>query len=86
MKYFKVIKENFLWEIGCILKLREDNTGYTPVDDIFKKHEGNEYITKHIVEGSPEYFEQVYRVDLATRVLYEVKDKARELITKQYKG
>ena len=85
MKYYKVIKENFLWEIGAILS-NSVSDGYVPIDDIYKKHEGGEYITSKIVENSPEYFERVYKVDLATRVLYEVKDKAKELLNKQYKS
>ena len=83
MKYYKVIKENFLWDVGAILKLIEK--GYVPIDDIYKKHEGNEYITLNIVESSPDYFERVYKVDLATRVVYELKEKAKELLSKSYK-
>ena len=86
MKYFKVIKDNFLWETGAILKSNSSGDGYVPVDDIYKKHDGNEYITSHIIEESPEYFQRVYKVDLVTRVVYEVKDKAKELLTKQYTG
>lgn len=86
MKYFRVIKENFLWEVGAILKLRDAGDGYIPVDDIYKKHDGSEYITSKIVEGSPDYFERVYKVDLVTRVVYEVKDKAKEILAKSYKS
>ncbi len=85
-KFYRVVKENFLWEEGAILRLTEPNgDGYTPIDDLFKKHEGDEYITAEIVEKSPEYFERVYKVDLATRVIYETKDKAKELFSKQFK-
>lgn len=86
MKYYKVIKDNFLWETGGIIKSNSDGSGYVPVDDIYKKHDGNEYITADIIENSPEYFTRVYKVDLVTRVVFEVKDKAKELMTKQYSG
>lgn len=86
MKYYRVIKDNFLWEDGAILKQNSDNSGYVPVDDIFCKIEHtNEYISKDIIEKSPEYFEKVYKVDLLTKVVYETKDRAKELITRGYK-
>lgn len=86
MKYYKVIKDNFLWEIGAVLENSVGNgKGYEPIDDIFKKHEGDEYITSHIVENSPDYFQRVYKVDLVTRVVYEVKDKAKQLLEDGFK-
>lgn len=86
-KYYKVIKENFLWEVGGIVSCDEHkDEGYTPIDDIFKKHEGNEYITPHIVEDSPEYFERVYKVDLISRAVYKTKEQAKAMIAKDYKA
>lgn len=85
MKYYRVIKDNFLWEVGCILKPNAYGNGYDPVHEIHKKHEGDEYITRSIVENSPDYFQRVYKVDLATRVVYEAKEKAKELLDKQFK-
>lgn len=85
MKYYKVIKENFLWEVDSILSNAGMDNGYRPVDDVFKRHDGNEYITSDIVENEPEYFQRVYKVDLATRVVYEVKERAKELLAKSYK-
>ena len=86
MKYYKVIKENFLWEVGAIIGY--EGSGYRPIDSIFKESEYDEteYISEKIVENYPEYFQRVYKVDLATRVLYETKDKAIELINKQFKN
>jgi len=89
IKYYKVIKDNFLWEDGAILCLNSEGStgeGYSPINDIFKKHECNEYITANIVEESPDYFERVYKVDLATRIVYETKEKAKELIAGLYKN
>lgn len=83
--YFKVIKENFLWDVGCILKPIEGGSGFLPVDDVFKRHEGDEYISKHIIEDSPDYFQRVYKVDLISRVVYETKDRAKELLAKAWK-
>lgn len=86
MKFYKVIKENFLWEVGCILKINETGNGYVPTHDIYKKFEGSEYISVPIVENCPEYFQQVYEVNLVSRVVYEVKEKARELLESQFKS
>lgn len=87
MKYYKVIKENFLWEVGAILHENQNKCGYVPIDDIYRIHENNsEYITQSIVENSSEYFQRVYKVDLVTRVLYETKEKAKELMEKQFKS
>lgn len=85
-KFYKVIKENFLWEVGAVLKQNSNSNGYVPVDDIYKNHEdSNEYISAKIIEASPEYFQRVYKVNLVTQVVYEVKEKAKELVDKQYK-
>lgn len=87
MKYYKVIKENFLWEVGAILQKNTSGNGYEPIDDIFKIFpDTNEYISSNIVEKSPEYFQRVYKVDLVTRVVYETKDRAKEIISKMYKN
>lgn len=89
MKYYKVIKENFLWEVGAILKHNQESigAGYKPVNDVYKKseHDRNEYISEEIVENCPEYFQRVYKVDLITKVVYETKDRAMELMGKNYK-
>jgi hypothetical protein len=90
-KFYKVIKENPLWEVGAILENNENGgRGYSPIDDIFLRHEvpddfNGEYLSGYVVEDSPEYFQRVYKVDLATRVLYETKEKAMELLKKQFK-
>lgn len=87
MKYYKVIKDNFLWEDGAILTETSDNEGYRPISDIYKKSEfdNNEYTSSGIVENSPEYFARVYKVDLISRTLYEVKEEAIKILDKQFK-
>ena len=81
-KFYKVIKDNFLWEEGAILKQTQNGTGYEPVDDLYKKHEGNEYITSVIVENSPETFVRVYPVNLVTRTVYKLKEEAKAIMSK----
>jgi hypothetical protein len=85
-KYYKVIKENFIWEVGAILERSTLDDGYKPIDSIFNMHDDtNEYISTRIVENSPDYFVRVYPVSLASKVVYRVKEEAKELIFKQYK-
>lgn len=84
--YYKVIKKNFLFVEGAIL--RNNVNGYIPVDPVFYTdnvpEDCNEYISSEIVEKCPEFFEQVYKVSRAKRVLYTTKEKARELLKKDY--
>lgn len=89
-KYYKVIKDNFLWEVGAILKWEahvEQNDGYAPIEDVWNKYKGedeDEYVSEHIVENSPEYFERVYpsKGDKMLFVTAEVLKKAYESFKK----
>lgn len=84
-KYYKVIKDNFLWEEGAIISNTANSEGgYIPIDPAFIKHENNatEYITAGIIENSPETFERVYPVNLATKTIYKSREEARELLKK----
>jgi len=86
-KFYKVVKENFLWEIGAVLKQTNDEKGYIPINDIYKKIEDSkEYISKNIIENCPEYFQRVYAVNLISKIVYKLKKEAKELIDKQYKS
>lgn len=86
MKYYKVLKENFLWEVGTILHPSINSPGYIPVDPIYYKIEDCvEYISSKIIETSPEYFQRVYKVDLVTQVIYEVRDRAISMLESKYK-
>lgn len=75
-----------MWEEGAILS--SQGSGYTPISDIWNHVElGGEYISDRIIEapGNAEFFEKVYKVDLLTKVLYETKEKAKELMAKNFK-
>lgn len=85
-KYYKVLKTNFMWDEGAILESGGD--GYRPISDIWNHVDlGREYISDHIIENkdNSEFFQKVHKVDLLTRVVYETKDKAKELLAKAYK-
>jgi len=91
-KFYKVIKENFLWDIGAILQRKkyEDekcrSDGYSSIDHIYNKHEehSNEYISSSVVENSPEYFERVYPVNLVTKTVYKIKEEAKTMLARGY--
>jgi len=83
MKFYKVIKENFLWEVGAILKMKFGDSGYVPIDDIFRIHEdSDEYISTNIIENSPKFFERVYKINLISSVVYKIKEEAKKMIQK----
>lgn len=89
-KYYRVIKENFLWEEGVIIKsfkANDGNNGYEPIDEVFKNEfVPSEYISAKIIENSPLYFERVYPVKLLTKTAFKVMDEAKEILKKEYKG
>lgn len=83
-KFYKVVKENFLWHVGAILELNERQNGYVPYEgstvwDVSGLNE-DEYISCRVVESSPEYFEQVYPVNLIKNIVFKGKEEARRLL------
>lgn len=90
-KYYRVIKENFLWDVGAILEFHSEyfnHGGYRAIHSMFAVQEAedeDEWITAANVEKNADFFERVYKVNLATQVVYETKEKAKELIQSLYK-
>lgn len=79
MKYYRVIKDTFMWEIGAILgENAHGSSGYVGIEDIWDKHKNmDEYISKHIVENSPEFFERVY-TDNVEKMVFKTKEQLKE--------
>lgn len=85
VKHYKIIKENFLWEVGGIVSAGNDGH-YLPISDFFKKHENiDEYISSEIIENSSDYFQRVYPVNLLTKTVYKIREEAKELLERAYK-
>lgn len=86
-KFYKVIKENFMWDLGAVLENSANGEkGYYPIDGIWLKREGSdEYISDYIIEKSPDYFQKVYHVNLISKTVYKIKEEAKEMWAKQYK-
>ncbi len=87
-RYFRVKKDNFLWCAGAIVEKKEGEKGYNPVDNTSiwdtTDQNGTEYISSKIVENNPEWFEEVYKINLVTRFVYKVKAEAQEMMSKEF--
>jgi len=89
-KFYKVIKDHPMWEVGCIISNKTDGDSYYPVHgDMYLKdikgvterwHEGDD-----LVENQPEWFQRVYEVDVLGKVKYLAKDAARAAYEQLYK-
>lgn len=89
-KFYRVIKDLPLLDVGAILSNEKDSREYFPINDLFTKDVkdisgGDWYEMARLVENQPEWFERVYKVTLATQARYLAKDKAREFYDKLYK-
>ena len=80
-KYYRVVKENFLWEEGAILVLNKTDGskgGYSPIDDIWDKTDGQaEFISIKVIEAQEDYFERVYPSKLK-KALYITKEEMKK--------
>lgn len=87
-KYYRVLKDNFLWLEGAILSNDNTDGGYRPIDGTelwnTTQFNGGEYISCRVIENCPEYFIQVYPVSLLTKTIYKVKEEARAMMAKEY--
>ena len=62
IKYFRVIKDNPLWDVGAILSNSKHDRQCLPIEDIWNKNNHHtEYLSIEIVENQPEFFERVYK-------------------------
>lgn len=83
-KYYKVVKETPAWERGAILECDGDG-GYKAINDLWDKIENNgDYVEiKKVVEGS-DFFERVYAMGKASKMLFVTKEKAQEMASKYF--
>ena len=85
-KYYRVIKENPIWETGCILKEYQpsnyNNKGYEPIEDIWNLNPNqDEYLTANIVENQTKFFERVY-ADNVDKMIFKTKDELKKVFNK----
>ena len=88
-KFYKVIKDHPIWEIGAILSNERGANYYYPTSDLFVKDiEGvdeNWYEGAKLVENQSEWFERVYEIKLLGKAKYLAKEAARKAHEELYK-
>lgn len=89
MKYYRVIKDTFLWKEGAILSNSYDNNkGYVAIEDIWNKVPiGGEYISAEIIEhpDNSDFFERVYSDDIKGKI-FRTKDEILGVYKKSFKS
>ena len=62
-KYFRVIKDNPLWEVGAIISNQRNQNWYYPINNVWLKVEkdDDEFLSAPIIETQPDFFERVYK-------------------------
>jgi len=85
VKYYRVLKDTFMWEKGAILK--QDATlgrygGYMPLEDIWNITDNqDEYISTNIIENNPLWFEKVY-ADNLEKMVFKTKEELKKVYNK----
>lgn len=84
VKYYRNLKDNFLWLEGAILSDENEADGYQPINDLWDKTEknGSEYISRRIVEAeeNKDCFERVYPIGDIKKMLFGNKAAARAAV------
>ncbi len=83
IKYFRVVKETPLWEIGAIISDELENEHYIGIEDIWNKTKNQtEYLSRSIIEENvPEFFQRVYKSN-GEKLIF----KTAEQMKKVYEG
>lgn len=92
-KFYRVIKDHPLWEIGAILEGKKQTTGdglnYSPISGIWQKIEKcseNWWEGDELVENQPEWFERVYEVGVLGKAKYLSKAAAQKAHDELYRA
>lgn len=86
-KYYKCIKDNFMWVKGAILE--SNGNGYRPISDLWNKVDlRTEYISDHIIENpeNKDFFERVYEITHDKRRVFLPKKEAQKMFDAFYEG
>lgn len=85
IKYYRNLKDNFLWDAGAILSDEISSDGYMPINDLWNhtEHNGEEYISRRIVEAedNSDMFERVYPIGDLKKMLFGNKAAAKAAIS-----
>lgn len=89
-KYYKILKDTPSWSAGAIVTNEENSARYSTVSDVYCRAgtDSTWYESANVIESleNDEWFERVYKVDLLSRVVYETKERAKELMEKAFKS
>ncbi len=88
-KFYRVIKDHPLWDVGAIVKKNEGSEEYQAIDDLFAKEylePDSDYTESDTVVEKSGWFERVYPVNLLTKTVYKLKAEAKEMMEKEYAG
>lgn len=87
-KYYRAIKDNFLWQEGAILKRGPFNNGasfgYLPIEEGVwdtTPYSDNDWVTAANIENNPEWFERVYPSNM-NKALFVTADELKKLYSK----
>jgi hypothetical protein len=85
-KYYKVIKDTPAWKKGAILKQDADGD-YRAINDLWDAIEdlGSYHETGRVVEHSS-FYERVYAMGKAQKMLFVSREKAQEMASKFFTG
>lgn len=80
-KYYRVLKDTFLWEKGAILSNESDYSQYSPIEDIWDKFtEQNECISAPYIEQSPKWFQRVYVSNLE-KMIFKTAEQLKKAMS-----
>lgn len=85
-KYYRVIKDTPAWKQGAIIE--ENDDGYKAINDLWDGVEDlKDYEeTTKVVENASDFFERVYAMGKAQKMVFVTKEKAQELASKYFTG
>jgi hypothetical protein len=85
-KYYRVVKDHPIWEVGTILSNEKDERNYYPISDVFVKEieglDDNWYEDSKLIENQSEWFERVYEMSQGSKLVFVTKEKAKEMASK----
>jgi len=87
-KYYKVTQDTPAWKKGAILE-QQDNGDYKAINDLWDNVEGlsDSYVeSDKVVEGASEFYERVYAMGKAQKMVFVTKEKAQEMASKFFTG
>ena len=90
-KYYKVIKDHPLFEVGAIVYNEDDTSQYVPINRVWYKELRNInmddfYECQNIVENSKDFFEEVYPIGNLKKMMFGNKKQAQAAAAALYKS